>query len=175
MIRSLARLGAVALAATSTIALGQTPPATPAPAPARALDMALGIEAAQAAIEACKKDGFNVGVVIVDAAGVLKVFLAADGAGKNAVESSQKKAAAVIAFKASNTETMEKAKTDPALDAKIKADTSLMVRPGGMLLMAGNDMIGAIGLGGVPGTGGGAVKDEACANVGLDKIKGRIK
>jgi uncharacterized protein GlcG (DUF336 family) len=166
-------LGAVALAATSSIASAQQ--AAPPPAPARALDLALGIEAAQAAIDACSKDGFKVGVAIVDAAGVLKVFLAADGAGKNAVDSSQKKAAAVIAFKASNTDTMEKAKTDAALDAKIKADTTMMVRPGGVLLMAGNDIIGAFGLGGVPGPGGGAVKDEACAKVGLDKIKGRIK
>jgi uncharacterized protein GlcG (DUF336 family) len=167
-------LGALMLAATSNIALAQTPAPAPA-APARALDLALGIKAAQTAIDACKKDGFNVGVAILDAAGVLKVFLAADGAGKNAVESSQKKAAAVIAFKASNSETMEKAKMDPALDAKIKADTTMMVRPGGLLLMAGNEMIGAFGLGGVPGTGGGAVKDEACAQAGLDKIKSRIK
>jgi uncharacterized protein GlcG (DUF336 family) len=165
--------GALALAATSGIAMAQQP-APPAP-PARALDLALGVEAAQAAIGACGKDGFKVGVAIMDAAGVLRVLLAADGAGKNAVESSQKKAAAVIAFKASNSETMEKAKTDPVLDAKIKADTTLMVRPGGVLIMAGSDIIGAFGLGGVPGTGGGAVKDEACAKVGLDKIKDRIK
>jgi uncharacterized protein GlcG (DUF336 family) len=166
-------LGALALAATSSIASAQQ--AAPPAAPARALDLALAVEAAQTAIDACSKDGFKVGVAIVDAAGVLKAFLAADGAGKNAVESSQKKAAAVIAFKASNSDTMEKAKTDPALDAKIKADATLMVRPGGLLLMAGNDIIGAFGLGGVPGPGGGAVKDEACAQAGLDKINTRIK
>jgi len=80
-----------------------------------------------------------------------------------------------LKLKASTSEIFEKMKTDPALKAKIEADPTLFVRPGGLLVMAGSDIIGAFGVGGVPGPGGGGVKDEACAKAGLDKIKARIK
>ena len=171
MIRSFATLSAFALvAATSSIASAQQP----AP-PARALAMALAMEAAQTSIDACSKDGFKVAGAFVDADGGMKVFLAADGASKGAIESSPKKAITALKLKASTSEILEKMKTDAALKAKVDADTTLFVRPGGLLVMAGNDIIGAYGVGGVPGPGGGGVKDEACAKAGLDKIKDRIK
>ncbi len=170
MIRPIVTLGACALfAAMSSIAYAQ-------PAPARSLALALGMEAVQASIDACSKDGgFKVAGAIVDADGGMKVFLAADGASKGAVESSVKKATTALKLKASTSEIMEKMKTDAALKAKVESDSTLFVRPGGLLIMAGNDIIGAYGLGGVPGAGGGGVKDEACAKAGLDKIKDRIK
>ena len=56
---------------------------------------------------------------IVDAAGVQKVFIAADGARKNAVESSMKKAFTAAVLKASTMDILEKMKTDQALAAKV--------------------------------------------------------
>ena len=171
MTRSFVTLGACALVvATSSLALAQQPAA-----PARAVSLALGMEAVQAAIDTCSKDGFKVAGAIVDADGGQKVFLAADGASKGAVESSVKKATTSLKLKASTSDVLEKMKTDAALKAKVEADPTLFVRPGGLLVMAGNDIIGAFGVGGVPGPGGGGVKDEACAKAGLDKIKDRIK
>ena len=68
-------------------------------------------------------------------------------------------------------------KSDPALAAKLNADTSLRVRPGGVPLMVGNDVIGAIGVGGSPTLNGvaGGERDAMCAQAGLDKIKDRLK
>ncbi len=170
MIRSAAFLGACALAATSTIASAQQ-----SGAPARGPQLALAVEAAQTAIDTCGKDGFKVAAAVVDSGGGLKVFLAADGASKGAVESSVKKATTANKLNASTSELLEKMKTDQSLKAKVDADPTLFVRPGGILLMAGNDRIGAFGVGGVPGAGGGGVKDEACAQAGLDKVKARLK
>jgi uncharacterized protein GlcG (DUF336 family) len=172
MIRPLVMLGAGALvAATSSIANAQQPPAPPA----RAVALALALEAAQTAIDTCSKEGFKVAGAVVDAEGGQKVFLAADGASKGAVESSVKKATTALRLKAATSDVIEKMKTDAALKAKVDADQTLFVRPGGILVMAGNDIIGAFGVGGVPGPGGGGAKDEACAKAGLDKIKDRIK
>ena len=57
--------------------------------PANAIDLpreaviplALATKAATAAVEKCKKDGYQVSVAVVDRAGVLKALLRADGAG----------------------------------------------------------------------------------------------
>jgi uncharacterized protein GlcG (DUF336 family) len=68
-------------------------------------------------------------------------------------------------------------KADPALAAKLNADTSLRVAPGGLPLMAGNDVIGGIGVGGSPTANGvaGGERDAVCAQAGVDKIKDRLK
>ena len=85
MIRPLAMLGVLALAATSSIASAQQP--APGGAPqrvpaARGPETALALEAAQTAISTCAANGYKVAASIVDSAGVLKVLVAADGATK---------------------------------------------------------------------------------------------
>jgi uncharacterized protein GlcG (DUF336 family) len=177
MIRTLALLGAAALALTSNIALAQE--AAPAGAagaqqrvpPARGPEMALALEAAQTAVSTCTTNGYKVAASIVDSAGLMKAFLAVDGASKGAVESSTKKALTALALKAATSEVMEKMKTDTALATKINADTTLFVRAGGLPILVGTDVIGSIGVGGAPG----GEKDEACAQAGLDKIKASLK
>ena len=68
-------------------------------------------------------------------------------------------------------------KTDKALEAKLDADSNLRARPGGLPIMVGNEVIGAVGVGGTPTRNGiaGGLGDEACAKAGLDKIKDRLK
>jgi uncharacterized protein GlcG (DUF336 family) len=177
MIRSLATLGAVALALASGMALAQqgTPagaPGAPARVPAaRGPEMALALEAAQTAVNTCTTNGYKVAASVLDSAGLMKAFLAVDGASKGAVESSTKKAMTALALKDATSDVMAKMKTDTALAAKINADSSLFVRAGGLPIMIGSDIIGAIGVGGAPG----GEKDEACAKAGLDKVKASLK
>jgi uncharacterized protein GlcG (DUF336 family) len=169
MIKSAAFLGACALIATSGIASAQSN------APGKAPSLALAIEAAQTAIDTCSKDGFKISAAVLDSNGGMKVFLAADGASKGAVESSVKKAMTALKLNEATSETIAKMKTDAALKAKVDGDSTLFVRPGGLLIMAGSEHLGAFGVGGVPGSGGGGAKDEACAKAGLDKVKARLK
>src|SRR5688500_16514359 len=56
------------------------------------LPLAMASKAAQAAVEACKKDGYRVSASVVDRAGVLRTMGRADGAGSHTVESSRKRA-----------------------------------------------------------------------------------
>jgi len=174
MIKPLVILAAAALATATGIAWAQQPPPAAAPArvpPARGPESALALELAQPAISSCTTNGYTVAVSVVDSAGVLKLFLAKDGASKGAVESSTKKATTALAMKAPTSEVAEKMKTDQALTAKVNADSSLFVRAGGVPLKVGSDFIGAVGVGGAPG----GEKDEACAIAGIDKVKARLK
>ncbi len=147
----------------------QTPAQTPAPA-ARAPAFNLALEAAQTALAVCQANGYKVGVSVVDSAGVLRVLLASDGALQRAVESGNGKAFTAITYRTSSAEVARKAEADPTLAAKLSADPKQRARAGALPLIAGNEVIGAIGVGGAPG----GEKDEACAAAGLDKIKDRL-
>jgi uncharacterized protein GlcG (DUF336 family) len=152
----------------------QTPaagPQTPAPPPARGPGSALALEAAQTAIATCQASGYNVGVTVVDSTGEVRLLLASDSAPQRAIESSTGKAETVIEFKVPSATVAQQAANDPALAARIAADPKLRARPGALPLRVGNDLIGAIGVGGAPG----GEKDEACAAAGIEKIKGRLK
>jgi uncharacterized protein GlcG (DUF336 family) len=54
---------------------------------------------------------------------------------------------------------------------RLKADPKLFARAGGFPLMAGNELVGAIGVGGAPG----GEKDAVCAQAGIAKIQGMMK
>jgi uncharacterized protein GlcG (DUF336 family) len=146
-------------------------------APARAPRMALALEAAQTAVDACSANGNRVSAAVVDSEGVLRVLVSADRASADSVEFSRAKAFTANALKASTGEMATKMKTDAALAAKLNADSTLRVRPGGLPIVVGNDVIGAIGVGGTPTRNGvaGGDGDAACAKAGLDKIKDRLK
>lgn len=127
------------------------------------------IEAAQAAIDAClDKGGQSSGVSVVDSAGVLKVLLASDGASERGVLSSTNKAVTALHFKAATSELFAKISTDKELAAKIAANPNFNARPGGVLIKNGDEIIGAIGV-------GGAKTDEECALAGIDKFEARPK
>jgi uncharacterized protein GlcG (DUF336 family) len=175
MKRSLTMLVALTLASTATIALAQQGGGQPPPA--KGPEMALSVEAAQAAIASCFTDNVKGVASVVDSGGVLRVMLAADGAASNSVEISQKKAFTANALKEATSEVAARMEKDAAYKAKMEADKTLFPRPGGLPLMVGNDVIGAIGFSGASGLNGvpGGIRDEKCAKAGVEKIKARLK
>jgi uncharacterized protein GlcG (DUF336 family) len=74
-------------------------------------------------------------------------------------------------MKVATAELQEAVKSDQALAAKLEADPHLFARAGGLPLLVGNDVIGAIGVGGAPG----GDKDQACTQAGVEKIASRLK
>ena len=172
MIRSLTTLGALAIAATAGTVFAQQQPQQP---PARGVEMSLALEAAQAAVSTCLSQGVKGAAAVVDTDGVLRTLVSADGASKNASELSPKKAVVAVQMKKPTSEIQAEMEKDAALKAKLEADKSIFPRPGAIPVMAGNDLIGAIGFGGANGAQGGGAKDEACAKSGLDKVRARVK
>ena len=136
---------------------------------ARGPSLELAIEAALVAIETCAADGGQkVGVSVVDSAGVLKVLLAADGTSPRGVTSGNTKAVTALTYKSNTSQLTEQIKSDKVLGDTIAANTSLNARPGGVLIKVGDEIIGAIGV-------GGGHTDEPCALAGLQKVQSRLK
>jgi uncharacterized protein GlcG (DUF336 family) len=165
MIRSLIALGAVVVT-TNTVLAQQ---------PARGVEMALAIEAAQAAVNQCLSEGVKGAAAVLDSAGVTRVLISADGASANASVLGPKKGVATIRMKKPSSEIQAEMEKDPALKAKLEADKEIFPRAGALPIMVGNDMVGAIAFGGANGQQGGGTHDEACAKAGLEKIKARVK
>jgi uncharacterized protein GlcG (DUF336 family) len=130
----------------------------------------LALEAAEAAITACKSQGYNVTVTIVDRTGTPKVVAIGDGASPLAVEVTRRKAYTSAMQRLSTEEFTKRVSTPGAFDPGIY-DSQLITGQGGLPIKAGQDTIGDIAAAGAPGTD----KDEACASAGLDKIKDRLK
>lgn len=160
---------ALAALAVSGAAHAQAP-AAPAPAPAapRAKGPALGpaIAAAQAAVEACKTNGYKVTVLVADSAGDAVVLLSGDGASLRTQDIAKSKVATALKYRMSSGEVLAKIKTDPKLDAETKADPKIgTVRQGAVLLKNGDEIVGAFAVSGAPG----GDKDEACIGPALAK------
>jgi len=166
--------------------LAQTPPAA-SPASvyiaARGPSLALASEAAQAAIERCKALHANVAVSVVDSAGVLKLLMASDGTFAKGVTSSTAKAITAKDFDMPISELAAKMKTDPELAARVKANPNYVVGQGALPLHAGNELIGAIGVGGAIGDGRDKAypdpqapnRDELCVHAAIEKIRSQLK
>lgn len=156
---------APAFAADAPPAPDARPAATPA---ARGPSLELAAEAARVAIDACAANGGQkTAASVVDSAGILKALLAYDGTSQRGVLSSTNKAVTALSFKAATSQLGERAKTDKAFADQVAADAKLNVRPGGVLIKSGDEIIGAIGV-------GGGKTDEECALAGLRKIQGKL-
>ncbi len=172
-IPSMAVLVALLLAGAAS---AQAPPAgaprTPPPPPAPAVPEALALEAVQTAVSTCTANGYKVGASVVDSVGGLHALAGAEGVRQGGLDSSTRKAFTAATMKAVTSVIDAQSKTDPALAAKLAADTKLFARAGAVPIMSpGGAVIGAIGVGGAPG----GEKDEVCAVAGLAKIKDRLK
>jgi uncharacterized protein GlcG (DUF336 family) len=143
----------------------------PPPPPARGPALDLVVEAAQTALEAAKAGDQKVAVTVIDSAGVLKAVLVSDGTGPRAVQNSNFKAQAALAFKEPSGQLAEEVKTNKELADKIAANPTYLARAGAVLIKVNDEVIGAIGVGGARGSD----KDEAYAKAGLEKIQARVK
>ena len=135
------------------------------------LPLSLATKAVQAALEACKKDGYRVSVSIVDRSGVLRAMGRADGAGSHTVDSSRKKAYTAASLRRPTTELAELITKVPTLQALREMNPEILILGGGLPIEISGDVVGGIGVGGAPG----AHLDDACAQAGLDVIGGAPK
>jgi uncharacterized protein GlcG (DUF336 family) len=167
MIRSYALAAAAALVACTSI---DARAADPLPTDShKVLTAALALEAAQAAVAACKAQGYNVTVTIVDRTGATKVVLVGDGARPLTLEVTRRKAYTSAMQRVSTGDFTKRVSTPGAFNPGM-FDSQLTTGLGGLPIKVGEDTIGGISAAGAPG----GDKDEACANAGIDKIKDRL-
>lgn len=147
----------------------QGPPRAPPPA-ARGPELSLATEAAQAALAKCKADGLKVATLVADSAGDPKVVMVLDGTTGKIPAIIARKVAVALEFKMASSQVAALAKNDPAVAARVAANPGFMAVPGAVLLKVGDEIIGAIAVGGAK-----SEQDEVCAIAGLDAVKARLK
>ncbi|TDN59638.1 GlcG/HbpS family heme-binding protein [Scandinavium goeteborgense] len=121
---------------------------------------------AQEAISACSAKNYQVTVTVVDRAGVVKAVQRTDNAGPHTVKASEMKAFTALTMKNASGKVMEAAQSNAGAQ-NLKDIPGLLLLAGGLPVKDGNEVIGAIGIGGAPGGN----LDEACAQAALDKVK----
>jgi uncharacterized protein GlcG (DUF336 family) len=134
------------------------------------LPIELAYEALTTAVETCARQGQHVSGVVLDPAGLQQAFLRGDGAGIHTVETADYKANTTISFRIDGVDLVERSKTRPP-PGPIPRLPRLLLAQGGVLIKAGDEIVGAIGISGARGNN----VDTACARAGVDKIKDRLK
>jgi uncharacterized protein GlcG (DUF336 family) len=167
MIRSYALAATAVLAAFTGVNVAA---ADPLPTEThKVLTAALAVEAAQAAIAACKAQGYNVTITIVDRTGQPKLVLMGDGANALTREVTRRKAYTSAILRVSTGDFTKRVSTPGAFNPGV-FDPQLSTGLGGLPIKVGDDTIGGIAAAGAPG----GDKDEACASAGLAKISDQL-
>ena len=136
----------------------------------RVLPSALAVELAQATVAACAAKNFNVTATVVDRAGVTRAVLRADRAGPHTLDSAVRKAFTAASMRTPTQKIAENVGKNPAAAELVSIDR-LLVLAGGVPVKAGEETIGAIGVGGAPS---GDIDDE-CARAGIEAVSAKLK
>jgi uncharacterized protein GlcG (DUF336 family) len=137
----------------------------------KTLPRELAVEAAQAAIAACEQQGYRVSVAVVDRSGLVRALIRGDGAAPHTLDSSSRKAYTSASLRRSTVELAKLVSENPATAGLRDINDKVLLLGGGLPIKAGDEVVGGIGVGGAPG----GDKDEACAQVGIDKIAPNLK
>ena len=136
----------------------------------RNMSLELAAQIAAATVAACQANGHAVAAAVVDRAGSLRALHRADNAGPHTLSSSQAKAYTSASAKNTTLAMMDGAQKNPAA-ANLTQMPGFLLLGGGVPVKVGNEVIGAVGVGGAPG----GHLDEQCALVGIDKVKDLLK
>ena len=156
---------AVLLAAPATMVLAQQ-----ATFQTKSLTPETALVAAKAALEACRKQGYQVGVAVVDRAGITQVFLRDRFAGPHTVDVAINKAWTAASFRTSTLALATETQAGRPMSG-IRGVARFTAVGGGVLIEGGGSSFGAIG---VSGASGGEA-DEVCANAGIKAIADLIE
>lgn len=135
----------------------------------KSLSLEAALEVAQGALAACREQGFQIAVSVVDRGGNQQVSLRDRLAGPHTPDTSYRKAWTAVSFR---TDTLGLAKMTEKGDAwAIRNVTKALPLGGGVLIRDGDGtMLGAVGVSGAPG---GSI-DEGCAKAGIAVIEEKI-
>jgi uncharacterized protein GlcG (DUF336 family) len=123
------------------------------------------LKAAQAALESCRKQGYQVAVAVTDRTGLLQVLLRDRYAGAHTPDIASNKAWTAASFKTSTLEFGKDTQAGKAMSG-IRQHPRVMAAGGGLPIEASGTLVGAIGVSGGPG----GEADESCAKAGIKAI-----
>ena len=134
------------------------------------LSHALASEAVLEAVTTCAKQGYHVTAVLLDDAGKHQAILRGDGTDIHTLDSAEMKAYTAVSFRTDTINIVERAKKGEPPSA-IAKDPKMILAQGGVVIKVGDEVVGALGVGGGPGQN----IDTNCARAGVAKIADRLK
>jgi uncharacterized protein GlcG (DUF336 family) len=134
---------------------------------AKLMTLDLARDIANHTLEACRKQGYQTAVVVVDRSAVPQVVLRDAYVAGFAVEIAERKANAAIL---SGISSGEFRKNRAEIHAELNEIPGVLLLQGGLPIRAGGSLIGAVGVSGAPG----GEKDEACAAAGIKAVQDRL-
>ncbi len=158
----LAKLTAVLLFGLASLPAAAQKNEPPVFFPIKRLSMDMALKLAKAAIQACRKEGTNVAVTVVDRGGHPQVVLRDSLAMDLTLTISRDKAYTAMTF---NSPTSR-------LEGRFKGAYSvpkaagIIISPGGLPITADGSIVGGVGVSGSPS----GETDEKCAQAGLDAV-----
>lgn len=168
--RALHGLALAAALASPALQAQTAPPAAAAAAAAPrtelTMSLALASQLAQATVAACAANGHAVTATVVDRAGGVRAVARADGAGPHTLAASQAKAYTAASARNSTLAMMEGAQKNPAA-ANLVHIPGFLLLGGGVPVRVGNEVIGAVGVGGAPG----GHLDDQCAQAAIEQAR----
>lgn len=132
----------------------------------KTLSLAQANALAISAIQSCMAKHYQVTVTVVDRAGVVKAVQRTDNAGPHTVKASEMKAYTALSTKNASGKVMEAAQGNPGAQ-NMRDVPGFLLLAGSLPVKEGDEVIGAIGIGGAPGGN----LDEACAQAAIDGLK----
>lgn len=122
------------------------------------------LKAANAALKACRAEGYQVAVAVVDRAGTLQTFIRDRFAGPHTVEVAANKAWTAVTLRQ---DTLGLARLSESGEMSgLRHFSRIIAVGGGIAIEAGGSILGGIGVSGAPG----GAADAKCAQSGIDAI-----
>jgi len=135
--------------------------------PSKLLGLDMARDIAQGAIDYCRKDGYQVAVVVTDRSGDPLVVMRDVFVSKYMTQLAHGKANAVVL---SNTSSAEVRVNMARIRDELNQLEGVLLMDGGLPVRVAGSLIGAVGVSGAPG----GDKDEACARKGIDRVQERL-
>ena len=134
------------------------------------LTPAAALQATQAALARCQKDGYTVAVAVVDRGGQPLALLRDNLAGAHTTQTAIGKAATAVSFRTDTTDLA--ATTQAGKEASgIRQLPGVIAVGGGVMIRAKGSLVGAIGVSGAPG----GDADDVCAKAGISAIQDALE
>jgi uncharacterized protein GlcG (DUF336 family) len=128
------------------------------------------IELAQAALASCRARGYQVAVAVVDRFGQPQVMLRDRFAGPHTSNVATDKAWTAVSFR-TNTNDLIRIAQPGQPQAGLRNIPRVVVLGGGVMIEAGGNLVGAVGVSGAPG----GEEDEACAKSGIESVREKLE
>ena len=124
------------------------------------LSMETALALAKGAVEACRKQGVQIGVTVVDRDGTVQAVLRDTIAPPITLLVSRQKAFTAVNF------SVPTSRLGARADSPVGRIDGLVMSAGGLPIQAGGQMLGGVGVSGAPA----GETDEECAQAGIDAV-----